>query len=90
MLALVAVRVGLSTLHPQRAEAAHRRCQVLNTANVEAIVLSAGVQMESLPAIQIVEDARGIPVTSTSVRAIRRMLAHLGLEGGRSQGASPT
>jgi maleate isomerase len=36
--------------------------------------------MQSLPAIQIVEDALGIPVTSTSVCTTRRMLDHLGLE----------
>jgi maleate isomerase len=52
----------------------------LNVANVDALVLSACVQMQSLPAIQIVEDALGIPVTSTSVCTTRRMLDHLGLE----------
>lgn len=52
----------------------------LNTANVDAVVLSACVQMQSLAAIQIVEDALGIPVTSTAVCTTRRMLDHLGLE----------
>lgn len=52
----------------------------LNTSNVDAVVLSACVQMQSLPAIQAVEDALGIPVTSTSVCTARRMLDHLGLE----------
>jgi maleate isomerase len=52
----------------------------LNTANVDAIVLSACVQMQSLPSIQPVEDRTGIPVTSTAVCTTRRMLDHLGLE----------
>jgi maleate isomerase len=33
-----------------------------------------------LPSIQVVEDRLGIPVTSTSVCTVRRMLDHLGLE----------
>ena len=52
----------------------------LNTKNVDAVVLSACVQMQSLPAIQLAEDALGIPVTSTAVCTARRMLDHLGLE----------
>jgi maleate isomerase len=52
----------------------------LNTSDVDAVVLSACVQMQSLPAIQVVEDRLGIPVTSTSVCTARRMLDHLGLE----------
>jgi maleate isomerase len=52
----------------------------LNTANVDVVVLSACVQMQSLPSIQVVEDQLGIPVTSTSICTTRRMLDHLGLE----------
>jgi maleate isomerase len=52
----------------------------LDRANVDAIVLSACVQMQSLPAIQAVEDRLGIPVTSTAVCTARLMLDHLGLE----------
>ncbi len=52
----------------------------LNVGNVDAVVLSACVQMPSLPAIQVVEDRLGIPVTSTAVCTARRMLDHLGLE----------
>jgi maleate isomerase len=52
----------------------------LNTANVDAVVLSACVQMQSLPSIQPVEDRLGIPVTSTAVCTARRMLDHLGLD----------
>ncbi|WP_028221036.1 maleate cis-trans isomerase family protein [Paraburkholderia oxyphila] len=52
----------------------------LNTANADVVVLSACVQMQSLPSIQIVENRLGIPVTSTAVCTTRRMLDHLGLE----------
>ncbi len=52
----------------------------LNTANVDAVVLSACVQMQSLASIQQVEDRLGIPVTSTAVCTARRMLDHLGLD----------
>ncbi len=52
----------------------------LNTANADAVVLSACVQMQSLPSIQVVENQLGIPVTSTAVCTTRRMLDHLGLE----------
>jgi maleate isomerase len=52
----------------------------LNIANADVVVLSACVQMQSLPSIQKVEDALGVPVTSTAVCTVRRMLDHLGLE----------
>jgi maleate isomerase len=52
----------------------------LDTSNVDVVVLSACVQMQSLQAIQVVEDTLGIPVTSTSVCTARRMLDHLGLD----------
>ncbi|WP_423459857.1 maleate cis-trans isomerase family protein [Ottowia sp. VDI28] len=52
----------------------------LNTQEVDAVVLSACVQMPSLPAIQIVEDALGLPVISTAVCTVRQMLENLGLE----------
>lgn len=52
----------------------------LNTANADAVVLSACVQMQSLSSIQVVEDRLGVPVTSTAVCTTRRMLDHLGLE----------
>jgi len=51
----------------------------LNTANVDAVVLSACVQMQSLPSIQKAQDMLGIPVTSTAVCTVRRMLDHLNL-----------
>lgn len=52
----------------------------LNTTGVDVVVLSACVQMQSLPSIQAAEQALGIPVTSTAVCTVRRMLDHLGLD----------
>lgn len=51
----------------------------LNTANADVVVLSACVQMPSLPAIQAAQDAIGLPVTSTAVCTVRQMLEHLAL-----------
>jgi len=51
----------------------------LNTANADVVVLSACVQMPSLPAIQAAQDAIGLPVTSTAVCTVRQMLEHLDL-----------
>lgn len=53
----------------------------LNTANVDAVVLSACVQMPSLPALEIAQKQLGIPVTSTAASTARNMLDLLGLEG---------
>lgn len=52
----------------------------LNTANVDVVVLSACVQMQSLPAIQQAQDRLGVPVTSTAVCTARNMLDLLGLD----------
>jgi maleate isomerase len=54
----------------------------LNTANVDVVVLSACVQMQSLPALQLAQDALGIRVTSTSACTVRNMLDLLGLRAG--------
>jgi maleate isomerase len=51
----------------------------LNTRNADVVVLSACVQMQSLPAVALAEAALGIPVTSTAICTVRRMLDHLGL-----------
>ena len=51
----------------------------LNTANVDVVVLSACVQMQSLPALQLAQDALGIRVTSTAACTVRNMLDLLGL-----------
>jgi len=52
----------------------------LKIANADAVVLSACVQMPSLPAIQAAEKMLGIPVTSTAVCTVRNMLELLELE----------
>ena len=52
----------------------------LDTSGVDAVVLSACVQMPSLPAIERVEDQLGLPVVSSAVCTVRQMLELLGLE----------
>lgn len=52
----------------------------LNTGGVDAVVLSACVQMQSLPAIERAEQQLGLPVVSTSVSTVRAMLDRLGLD----------
>lgn len=52
----------------------------LNLKNIDAIVLSACVQMPSLAAIQRVEDEVGIPVVSAAVATTHQMLTRLNLE----------
>lgn len=52
----------------------------LNLEGVDALVLSACVQMPSLSSIQIVEDRVGIPVVSAAVCTTYQMLKALGLK----------
>lgn len=52
----------------------------LDLTGIDALVLSACVQMPSLPAIQRVEDAIGLPVVSAAVCTTFHMLKKLGLE----------
>ena len=52
----------------------------VNLNNIDALILSACVQMPSLAAIQKVEDECGIPVLSASVATTYQMLRSLGLE----------
>jgi len=54
--------------------------QTLPYRDADAIVLSACVQMPSLPGIQIVEDRTGLPTVSSSVCTTFQMLQKLGLE----------
>ncbi len=54
----------------------------LKTANADVVVLSACVQMPSLPALQIAQDRLGIPVTSTAACTVRQMLDLLELPAG--------
>jgi maleate isomerase len=51
----------------------------LDLANAEAVVLSACVQMPSLPAIQVAEDELGLPVLSAAVATTYEILESLGL-----------
>ncbi|MCA1457065.1 Asp/Glu racemase [Bradyrhizobium sp. BRP22] len=51
----------------------------LDIGGVDAVVLSACVQMPSLDAVALVEDKLGLPVTSASICTTRRMLGALGL-----------
>ncbi len=55
------------------------RYKRLDTRNIDALVLSACVQMPSLPAIQRVQDELGVPVISAAVCTTWRMLSVLGL-----------
>ena len=52
----------------------------LNTKGADAVVVSACVQMPSLPVIPRVEDRLGLPVTSAAVCTTRAMLRALQLE----------
>lgn len=52
----------------------------LDLSGIDALVLSACVQMPSLPSIQRVEDAVGLPVVSAAVCTTHQMLTRLGLE----------
>jgi maleate isomerase len=51
----------------------------VDTSDVDALVLSACVQMPSLAAIQPVEDAAGIPVVSAATATVFTILTELGL-----------
>jgi maleate isomerase len=52
----------------------------LDLRGVDALVLSACVQMPSLAAIPLVERAAGVPVLSAAVATTYQMLSALGLE----------
>ena len=52
----------------------------LDTGGVDALVLSACVQMQSLPSIQKVQDESGIPTVSAAVATTWQMLRKLGLK----------
>jgi maleate isomerase len=52
----------------------------LDTGDADAVVLSACVQMRSLPALQQAQDELGLPVLSTAVATTYEILVGLGLE----------
>jgi len=51
----------------------------VNIANADALVLSACVQMPSLPSIQPVEDEAGLPVLSAATATVFTIMSELGL-----------
>ncbi|MFB6784634.1 Asp/Glu racemase [Streptomyces sp. NPDC056352] len=51
----------------------------LDLSRADALVLSACVQMPSLPSVQAVEDAAGLPVLSAATATTYRILTELGL-----------
>lgn len=51
----------------------------LDLAGIDALVLSACVQMPSLPSIQKIEDAISLPVVSAAICTAHQMLTRLGL-----------
>ncbi|MBS0252502.1 MAG: aspartate/glutamate racemase family protein [Proteobacteria bacterium] len=53
--------------------------QKLDLSGVDGIVLSACVQMPSLPAVQLVQDATGLPVVTAATATTREILLALGL-----------
>ncbi len=52
----------------------------LDLSNADALVLSACVQMPSLPSIQAVEDECGLPVMSSATSTVHAILSALGLD----------
>lgn len=52
----------------------------LDLAGVDAVVLSACVQMPSLPAVQQVEDRLGLPVVTAATATTRAILGSLGIK----------
>ena len=51
----------------------------LDLTGIDALVLSACVQMPSLPSVQRIEDAIGLPVVSAAICTAHQMLTRLGL-----------
>lgn len=60
--------------------ALHEHWRKVDVGDADALVLSACVQMPSLPAIQPVEDAAGLPVLSAATATVFTILSELGLE----------
>ena len=52
----------------------------VNTANADAVVLSACVQMPLFQSVQQVENSLGLPVTTAAISTVYQMLKSLGLE----------
>jgi maleate isomerase len=73
----VADNLEVAALNPENLKEIYKK---LNLTGVDVIVLSACVQMPSLPAVQAIQDEVGIPVTTAAICTTYRMLKELGLE----------
>ncbi|MEU6699578.1 Asp/Glu racemase [Pseudonocardia sp. NPDC046786] len=69
--------LAVARLDPADLREHHRK---LDLTRADALVLSACVQMPSLPSIQPVQDEIGIPVLSAATATTHRILTELGLE----------
>ena len=69
--------LAVARLDPADLREHHRR---LDLTGADALVLSACVQMPSLPAIEPVQDEIGIPVLSAATATTHRILTELGLD----------
>lgn len=72
----VADNVAVGRLDPSRLPELATR---LDTSSADAVVLSACVQMPSLPAISEAEQRLGLPVLSAATATVRELLIRLGL-----------
>lgn len=72
----VADNLEVARLDPLQLKKIYKR---LDLTGVECIVLSACVQMPSLPAVAAVEKASGLPVTTAAICTTYKMLKALGL-----------
>lgn len=73
----VADNLAVAALDPQ---GLREHWKKVDTSDVDALVLSACVQMPSLAAIQPVEDAAGLPVLSAATATVFTVLSELGLD----------
>jgi len=73
----VADNVAVGRLDPHGLPPIARR---IDTGAVDAVVLSACVQMPSLPVVQEVEDELGVPVVTAATATARSILLALGLD----------
>jgi maleate isomerase len=73
----VADNLSVGRLNPMQLVGLSER---LNLTRADAVVISACVQMPSLPAIQVVEERVGLPVISAATATTHQLLSRLGLE----------
>jgi maleate isomerase len=81
----VADNIEVGRLDPHELPAIARR---LDTSGIDALVLSACVQMPSLPVVQEVEDELGVPVLTAGTATARSILLALGLDPAVPDGGS--